>query len=134
MDAIHTRRLYSLEKLFPREKDVPMSELREFGLTIWFTEGGGIAPKIVAGRGAKYNGRLLSYCEQEPFQAPTIVLSRNQRKVTVLIHEITHGLGYWTHDEKFVKRYFEILDRWTPLKRDYLLLLAQSQNIDIRKL
>jgi hypothetical protein len=64
-------------------------------------------PKIVAGRGDRYNGRLYSYYDGEK-----IVLARNERKKFVLIHELVHALGFGYHNSRFVEKYFELLVRF----------------------
>ena len=66
--AVYTRRVYAMEKELERmQDDLPMYALRDIGEYYARDE-----VKIVAGRGMKYNGRLLSYNDGEK-----IVLARN---------------------------------------------------------
>lgn len=61
-------------------------------------------PMIKAGKGTWFGGYWYSYYSVDE----GIVLSRSQRNIITLIHEIVHHLGYDEHDSKFVKQYFKI--------------------------
>ena len=136
VSMIETRKLYQLEYLFPPEKDRSMTELSALGKRIWQSESRNMKmlPSIVAGQGSFYGNKWLSFCFKLPGEAPKIVLSRGQRKHSVLIHEVTHALGYWDHSTSFIKKYFELLVKYDGWNYDFLLLTAYSVNINLEKL
>lgn len=94
-----------------------MAKLRRIAMKIWhdlFSTSGRDyypLPNIRAGRGVKYNGYLYSYYEKYY----GIVLARNQRNIVILIHELTHALGYDDHDKAFVNQYFKLLRKFTDI-------------------
>lgn len=136
VNRIDTRKLYKLETLFPPEKDHSMTQLQNLGHEIWLKESGNMKmlPEIVAGQGSYYGNTFLSFCYKIGNQPPKIILARQHRKPNVLIHEITHGLGYWNHGTRFIKRYFDLLVKYGNYDYNFLLLTAYSVNIDLEKL
>ena len=113
--AVETRALYSYEIAQFRDPSLiqvrSMPELRRFAERLWEhakTARNESMPQIVAGRGYFQNNRWLSYCEGRR----RIVLARHERTLLVLIHELTHALGFETHGVRFRRRYFELLEQF----------------------
>ena len=116
-----TRRVYLFEAQYFRghslSRSIPMAKLRRIATKIWrdlFSTSGRDyypLPNIRAGRGVKYNGLLYSYY----LSNDSITLARNQRNIVVLIHELTHALGYDDHDKAFVNQYFKLLRKFTNI-------------------
>lgn len=123
--AVETRRLYRFEAVFSRQlpqevrRDRPIAELRDIAAGVWAGEGQSLAacPRILCGSGVPQNGAWLSYCEGD-----RIVLSRAQRTVAVLLHEITHALGHGTHGRDFVSRYVHLLCAYGGCEEGHLRL------------
>ena len=136
VDMIETRKLYRLEYLFPPEKDSSMRSLVTLGHHIWEQESKDMKmlPVIVAGQGSYFGDKWTSFCFKLRGEPAKIILSRGQRKRSVLIHEITHALGIWNHGPKFIKRYFDLLVKYDNYNYDFLLLTAHSVNINLEKL
>lgn len=63
-----------------------------------------------------YNGSLYSYYQRYD----GIMLARNQRNIVVLIHELTHALGYDDHDSAFVNQYCKLLRLFTNIDTESL--------------
>lgn len=105
MSGVDTRKLYQFEgEIFVEHKPLPMHKLRQIAAKIWKLEGvKKPLPKIVAGKGTKYNGKYFSYYEKLK-DKEIIVLARHQRDDITLCHELTHALGFGSHDAKFVKK------------------------------
>lgn len=106
------------------------------GEHIWEIESGNMKmlPEIVAGQGCYYGNSYLSFCYKVGNNPPKIIMSRQHRKNDILIHEMTHALGYWDHSVKFIKRYFDLLVKYGNYDYNFLLLTAYSVNIDLEKL
>lgn len=138
MSKIDTQRLYALERLFPSEKNLALQHLQTIAAKIWDIEATHNQEfPIITFSNPHYFSRAhrdFSFCMTDVDSPTVIVLANGHHKVTVLIHELTHALGYWQHDMKFVKKYFSILDSWTVLKFDYLFLLACVVKLDVEKL
>lgn len=110
--AIETRRIYKFEgecfhgSYYSKQRRIKY--LRSEAIYIWrkmkFKEE---MPKLTAGKGVLNNGFWYSYYSIDD----GIVLSRSQRNIITLVHEIVHHLGYDEHDHKFLKQYFNILKR-----------------------
>lgn len=136
VNMIDTRKLYKLEMLFPVERDRTMKQLRSLGHQIWEIESGNmkVLPEIVAGQGCYYGNTFMSFCYKIDGQQTKIILSRQHRKPHILIHEMTHALGFMDHSLKFVKRYFDLLVKYGNYDYNFLLLTAYSVNINLEKL
>jgi hypothetical protein len=66
----------------------PMAELQRLAARVWVHEGGQRPrPAVVAGRGDR------SRCDMWEDGTAVIVLSRGQRCIYTLLHEIAHALG-----------------------------------------
>ena len=111
--ALETRRIYRFEGDYFRRSNYSklrkIKYLRSEAIYIWRvmkfkTE----LPNIKTGRGVINNGYWYSYYSIDD----GIVLSRSQRNIVTLVHEIVHHLGHDEHDSKFVKQYFEIFKKW----------------------
>lgn len=115
--ARDTRFVYTWEfTTFRGARRLRMATLRRLAQRVWRdARCRGPLPTIVAGRGTPYHGRLYSYCEDG-----RIVLARNERQVYVLLHELTHAIGYDDHDAAFLRQYQRWLRRyagWSPTAR-----------------
>lgn len=118
---ITTRRIYKFEKEYFRgEPSMPMEVLKDLAKKIWEWEyKEEPLPRVVSGKGTKYNGRYYSY-----FDGEKIVLARSERNKVVLIHEMVHALGYDNHDADFTMKYFELLEQFGICSRRDLLYLG----------
>lgn len=131
---VSTRHLYRFEReYFWGEILQPIEYLRTLAKKIWTEEGRAgkylfdtvePMPSIVAGKGTRYNGRYYSYYDGE-----RIELARSERKVSVLIHEMVHALGYDKHDQAFVEKYFQLLEDFGRCDREYLLAAGAMYGI-----
>ena len=108
--AYQTRNIYKFEqKAFKFHEFGDMrsiNELRKIAKKIWnhSNRRKNRELEIVCGKGSKYNGRYLSYCQELSRSKTRIVLARNQRDIVTLIHEIVHAQGYDNHCKRFVKK------------------------------
>lgn len=125
--AIETAKLYRFERQFlsgpkkPGCADTPIKKLRRFAKKVW--QGNRIhCPKIIAGKGTLHCGRRVSYCQGQSY----IELCRSQRNQLVLLHELTHAMGYSTHGKRFCERYFDLLVRHLGYDMHELLLAAEE--------
>lgn len=112
--AQDTRRVYAWEMTtFRGAPRVSIHALRRLARRVWReTRCRAMLPTIVAGRGTPYHGRLYSYCD-----GTRIVLARNERQVFVLLHELTHAMGYDDHDAAFLRQYQQLLRRYAGWRR-----------------
>lgn len=131
--ARETRALYSFEatiKLSPTiEQDRPIAELRALARRVWVAEGRSLVscPTLIAHEGDRYyNGRFCSWSSR-PWN--TIGLSRNQRNVKILLHELAHALGPQTHGVAFVRRYFGLLVQHAKVDPGFLLTTATKLKV-----
>lgn len=130
---VDTRRLYRFEHLFlhthrcPGNKDTSIEELRKLASRVWRQykkKRSRECPSIWAGKGVFYSGVYCSYYEVDPVHK--IVLTRSQRKPTVLLHEMAHALGRGLHDAAFCALYFELLHKYLGYDLDELKLQAAN--------
>jgi hypothetical protein len=110
--ATDTRHVYRIEDTWQHE-EWPIDKLRELAHRVWRREAhkSWRVPKIVAGRGTKYGGRLLSYCIGRSY----IELSRQQRDPKVLLHELAHALVGGTvcgHNVTFQRKLIYLLRKY----------------------
>jgi hypothetical protein len=124
--AVMTRRFYRFEDVLKdgpyRDRtfwaDRPMATLQRLAARIWSAERPAQrAPLVVAGRGTPGgDGSWLSYCTaircgREPWQ-PIIVLSRHQRNVEVLLHEMSHAMtphAKYDHGPAFARTFVYLM-------------------------
>lgn len=110
---VETRRLYRFENQFSRKlpyecrRDRPITELRLIAQTVWRKWGrkGAKCPEIKCHHGYRMTGGWYSYA----LGYSEIYLSRSQRNVMVLLHELTHTMGHGTHGKGFVEKYIRLL-------------------------
>lgn len=121
----YTRRLYRFEtKLDGRvpihlSRDRPVVTLQRLADHIWTGERlSAPRPRVVAGRGTPADDRtgLTSYWhafkwEGEDAWVSEVVLSRTQRNVKTLLHELAHAMSWrgLDHGPAFVRRYLYLL-------------------------
>lgn len=136
MKHVDTRRLYKLELLFPKEKFVNIKQLRNLGRIIWEQESGNMKmfPEIVAAKVLNSGQENFSFCYKVGHKPAKIILVERHLTRTVLIHELTHALGYWDHSSRFIKKYFELLVKYANFDYNFLLLVACSVNMKLEKL
>lgn len=105
-----TRVVYRFEDRFLPSPEWPMARLRALGRLIWreIARGRERCPEIVAGRGLRHCGRLVSYCEGRS----RVVLARHERRPRIVIHEFTHALGPITHGLRFQKLFAYLIGRY----------------------
>ena len=122
--ALETRRIYRFEGDYFRRSNYSklrkIKYLRSEAIYIWRvmkfkTE----LPNIKTGRGVINNGYWYSYYQEDE----GIVLSRSQRNIITLVHELVHALGYDDHDKAFVNQYFQILKKVYGFKSDRLEMI-----------
>lgn len=132
--AVETRWMYHKENTVLRGnreavKQRSMSYLRGFATELWAEEapGGRTMPTIKAEQGILYGGQYMSYC----LGFTEIFMSRAQRNILVLTHELTHALGPSYHGKYFVKRYFPLLWKYAGYSRMFLQDLALERGIRV---
>ena len=131
--AAETRWLYRIEREFlqttneyaSKQRDLPF--LERLAHRVWNAEApaGRKFPSIEFGKGVSYGGSWLSYC----LGYTQIVLSKGQRDVLVLLHELTHALGPGVHGPRFVKLYFYLLRKYARFNHDFLQGVAAGRGI-----
>ena len=126
--TLDTKRVYRFEGLYFRghrlNRDLPIKKLRQIAYKTWPSYLKSTFPKIKTGTGTKYNGRYYSYFQE----GVGIILSRNQRNVLTLLHELTHALGHGEHDHKFVNKYFKLLSKF-GMEKSKLKALRKSYKL-----
>ena len=137
---VETRRLYRFEAavFLPGEElakyaSRPRSEkfLKNLATKVWKKHG----RKNVGVPNIEITEGTFSYC----LGYSDIVLARatNTRfnlphnTVDVLLHELTHAMGYQTHGKSFVKKYVQLLVEYGKLSEDELLFHLAMFNIKI---
>jgi hypothetical protein len=127
---VETRRLYRFEnhaaRYLPSEcvRLRAIGELRLLAQIAWRKHGrkGLPCPEVIAGKGTPMSGHWYSYT----LGYSRIVLSRAQRSILVLLHELTHATGHGGHDgghgRGFLRKYIELLCDYGMCNRDELRL------------
>ncbi len=123
---VDTRRLYLFEEVFTKELPLearharPAKFLRAMVEKVWAKHGraGLAAPKLKYGRGLEQNGVRFSFADGYS----KIELSPTQRTLAVLLHELTHTIGYGTHGKGFVRKYIDLLVEYAGCDRGELEL------------
>ena len=115
----NTLNLYRFEvEYFPKNhyllKSQPISTLQNLGEKIWYDYNVTPRKMPLIRFGAGY------YCYSWT-DGDVIELAPWERNKLVLIHEMTHILGYPNHDKHFVRLYMELLMQYTPIKEMVLL-------------
>ena len=112
--VVETRRLYAFEDVFGKElpyftrRDRSLSFLACLLSIVWAKHGrkNTKCPKLVFGEGVPHNGEKTSFAVGYDH----IELVEGQRTVMILLHEITHTLGFGRpHGPGFVRKYLELL-------------------------
>lgn len=132
--ASETRWLYRLENTalkYNRSANADRSifYLRRMAERVWRREAPANRrlPDIYATDGLWDKGiqRYTSFC----LGYTHIELARHHRTVLVLLHELTHALGPCHHNARFVKLYFDLLNKYAGFSRWFLQGLAAERNI-----
>lgn len=126
--GVETRRLYAFESssknyssFANRQRSLPF--LRTLAGAVWRKHGRTrqATPSIAFGEGTPHGNQKVSFCEGRNY----IELAETQRDVKVLLHELTHALGYGNpHGKGFVRKYFDLLEEYGRCDRGALLLDA----------
>lgn len=114
---VETRRVYKFEASYFREDVTPYASkprsmlfLRKLAEKVWAKHGRErlSVPKIEVIDGAKWS-------ECDGYTRITLATSKNTRgnlphnTIDVLLHELTHAIGYRTHGRGFIRKYTELL-------------------------
>lgn len=126
--AVETRRLYMFENLTGAiseyaNKERSLSFLQAIANVVWVRHGRkGCAPPVVRfGPGVAHGKVQASYTEGRGL----IELIENQRNVGVLLHELTHCMGFgMPHGRAFVRKYLDLLVEYGRCERTPLVLDA----------
>lgn len=117
---IETRRLYKFETLFECSRFAKATRteeyLRKLADKVWSRHG---RKRVRAPDVRVVHGLDYSYCKG----FSEIRLMRECHScVEVLLHEITHALGYRTHGRGFVRKYVQLLSEYGKCEEGKLLL------------
>lgn len=126
--GVETRRLYAFESSSKNyssfaNKQRPLSFLCALAADVWQKHGRSRqrVPDVAFGEGTPHGSQKVSFCEGRNY----IELAETQRDVKVLLHELTHALGYGNpHGKGFVRKYFDLLEEYGRCDRGALLLDA----------
>ena len=111
---VSTRRLYKFEEIFSKELPAYVKRQRSLPFLkymlkdVWLKHGrkGVKHPELAFGEGTPHEGERVSFCDGYS-QIELVVGDRN---VLILLHEITHALGFGNpHGKGFVRKYVELL-------------------------
>lgn len=131
--GIETRRLYSFEansKAISKyaQRNRSLRFLLSVADEVWAKHGrkGRGVPAVAFGEGTPHGASVASYCEGFRY----IELVEGQRNVVVLVHELTHAMGYGNpHGNGFVRKYFDLLVEFGRCERGALVLEASTFGI-----
>lgn len=120
---VQTRRLYKMEEEFYTyrpfssiTRQLTLPTLKKLAKKIWSEERPSYKiPTIRFGKGTIHVGRYYSWCDGE-----VIELAPTQQDKLTLIHELVHAMGYDYHDERFSKRYKQLLKKYTSVEDDLI--------------
>lgn len=112
---VETKRVYKLEETLYKNnqfkqitKQRPLNYLIKFAQNLWREEQYNHQfPDIRFGKG------IQQYSWTDGI---TIELSKSQRDILTLIHEIVHTLGFDYHNDKFLNKELDLLERYTKIK------------------
>jgi hypothetical protein len=110
-----TRKFYAFDRrlawLVEWSGYLTIPQLQRLAAYVWAAERQrGPVPRVVAGRGILWGGSRLSYYRRDD-PVPRIELSRHQRDVGTLLHELAHAMGPWDkldHGPAFTARCFHL--------------------------
>jgi hypothetical protein len=137
-EMVETRRLYQFEQVFMRRSVVPKGAikyrsqryLQEFASKVWAKHGrkGQRVPLI------RLRADIdMSWCIG--FSLIELSISGKARggfkhnTIDVLLHELTHAIGYSTHGRGFVRKYVELLVEYAGFDEGELRLALGLFNI-----
>ena len=131
--SVETRRLYRFENMSKaispysnRKRSIKF--LRSLAAEIWAEHGRSNCrvPSVQIGEGLVDKHTHISFCDGYS----RIELTEAQATACVLIHEITHALGYGNpHGKGFVKKYFQLLVQYGKCDEGELMLDAKLYGI-----
>jgi len=116
---LETRRLYKMEETLYGHRpfnaitrQLTIRTLKHLAKQIWMEERPSYKmPTIRFGKGTMHVGRYYSWCDGD-----TIELAPTQQDKLTLIHELVHAMGYDDHDERFARRYKQLLKKYAPVE------------------
>lgn len=128
--AVETRRLYSFENHYLSSPYLnqrrSLAFMTRMAKRIWKAEGmTKKLPVLRFGPGVYQNDRWLSYCAWDDSY---IEFAPKERNIVTLIHELVHASGarYRNHDTQFVRRLFELLEKYGRCNYDELVFASYS--------
>ena len=133
--GVETRRLYKFEHIFATERlkgacrRRSLRFLRALLLSVWGKHGrrGLRPPDLTFGPGTPHGKDLVSFANGYHH----IELVEGQRSVLVLLHELTHTLGYGNpHGPGFVRKYLNLLVEYGGCDEGELSLAAGLFNLN----
>jgi len=135
--ASETRKLYAFERMYidpidhEQRGEWPMWRLRDLAQHIWSYEApdNWYPPEIKAGRGVKMGDKYVSYC----LGRSEIVLARDQRFPSILVHEVAHALrnGDVNHNKWYTRRYFTLLVKYLDYNPLLLYHYARENGVAV---
>jgi len=134
--AVDTRRIYLFEAVFTRHlpsyvwMERSIQFLRTTAMVVWMKHGrrGLNVPTIEFHRGLTRDGELYSYSDGFRY----IALAPTQRNVMILLHELTHAMGYGSpHGDSFAHKYAELLVEYGGCDEGLLVLFLANVGIKI---
>lgn len=128
--SVDTRRVYAFERitlpemypaLFARRSLIWLQTVSD---EVWLSDGrkNTYPPDVsVSSRSG------FSYC----IGYRTIVLTVGDKCLAILLHEITHAIGYRTHDRAFVKKYVHLLTTYGGCDEGELVLGLSTYGVKV---
>ena len=130
MKAVETRHLYRFENIstaVSKYANATRSEktLREIARNVWAKHGrkGRRCPEVVVVDGAKWS-TCSGHSLIELATAAATKGNQPHNTIGVLLHEMTHAMGYGTHGRGFVRKYFQLLVEYGKCDLPALILDA----------
>ena len=133
--GVDTRRLYRFEDLTKSispfaNRHRSESFLRKMAEIVWQEHGrrNQQCPDVRIGSGIKHDRYFVSFCEGRK----KIELTEAQATVCVLLHGMTHAIGFGNpHGKGFVRKYFELLVQYGKCEQGPLIMDAKLFGISI---
>lgn len=125
-EADETARLYRWEDYTKTAKGFPytlvcertMIDLNLFAVDVWEKHGreGWYMPKIKAWNGLFWKQKNRKWQGWSFSLGRDIKLAKRHRNRLVVLHELTHAMGFWTHGRGFVRKYTGMIEYYTGIE------------------